>query len=264
MTLFHCFSQANIFLFFGDKKYCSKQCQKADWKDDEDPHKIACQAYCNNTNPNDWKGPEGQQFPVPVGLTAIRLMKIDDLWDYMRTRADLFLSEVKRVTEFGEENCDNGIGLVVNVMYNFDRPILQGSVTFMDPTVPTILPNGISLTGTHECVYYVLFESIGDGGEDVRRRLHPSFGGSGEISDELRGRVVEGLKKFFLNVSGYGLHIKFLTYSRGLMWMSNDDFRDGAAKELEEANGGKRIVWTPNFGYAMEDSFLAATKAAFG
>lgn len=244
--------------------YCSKACQKADWNDPDDPHKHLCQVYNNNTNPKDWKGVKNQQFPIPVGLAAINLMLKDDLWSSMRTRADLFLEEVKRVVSTGRE-LHRSIGLVVNVMYNFDFPILQGFVTFLDPTVPTVLPNGmIDPDGTHECVYYVLFTPIGEGGEDVRRRLHPSYGGSGEISSTMRKRVIKELKEFFHKVTEYGLHIHLITYSRGLMWMGDDDFRGGAAKELEKANGGNRIAWEPNLRVAMEDSHIAASKAAFG
>lgn len=184
----------------------------------------------------------------------------------MRTRADLFFEEVKRVVSTGRE-LHRSIGLVVNVMYNLDFPILQGFVTFIDPTVPTVLPNGRidpDSPGTHECVYYVLFTPIGEGGEDVRRRLHPSYGGSGEISKMMRKRVIKELKEFFHKVTAYGLHIHLITYSRGLMWMGNDDFRGDAAKELEEANGGNHIAWEPNLRVAMEDSHIAASKAAFG
>lgn len=37
--------------------------------------------------------------------------------------------------------------------------------------------------------------------------------------------------------------------------MSDDDFRNGGAKELEEANGGDRIGWMPDQGYAMQDAW---------
>jgi hypothetical protein len=245
-------------------QYCSQKCQKADWKDEEQPHKHICQVYCNNTNPKDWKGAEGQHFPAPVGLTAIGIMLEDDLWVAMRNRADLFFEEVNLVLEANHESYrEKKIGLIVNVMYNLDRPILQGSVTFHDSDGSTVIC-GRTIPGGTECAYYILFEPIGEGGEDVRKRLHPSFGGSGDISEDLRLRVVEELKVFFQKVNENGLHINLLTYQRGLMWMSDDDFRNGAAKELEEVNGGHKIGWTPHFGYAMEDSLLAASKAAFG
>ena len=244
-------------------QYCSKKCQKADWNDREDPHKRICQVYCNNTNPKDWKGEKGQQFPVPVGLAAVGLMPLEYLWMTMRNRADLFFDEVSRVLEANHErHHEKKIGLIVNVMYNLSRPMLQGSVTFHDSDGSTLI-NGDTIPGGTETAYYILFEPIGEGSEDVRKRLHPTFGGSGDISEELRLRAVEILKAFIQKVNEYGLHINLLSYQRGLMWMSDDDFRNGAAKELEEANGGRRIRWTPDIGYAMEDSVLAASKAAF-
>mmetsp|Transcript_14833 Transcript_14833/g.30382 ORF Transcript_14833/g.30382 Transcript_14833/m.30382 type:complete len:283 (-) Transcript_14833:147-995(-) len=237
--------------------YCSRTCQIADWKDKDDPHKHLCQLYCNNTNPKDWKGAKGQQFPVPVGLRGIGLMLEDDLWEAMKNRASLFFDEVHRVIEANHESYrEKEIGLILNVMYNFDKPILQGAVTFHDS-------NGPTLNGGTECVYYILFEPVGEGGEDVRRRIHPATG-SGDLSVELRRGAIEVLKEFIQKVNEHGLHINLLTYQRGLMWMSDDDFRNGAAKELEEANGGNRIEWTPDVGYAIEDSLLAASTAAFG
>lgn len=189
----------------------------------------------------------------------------DDLWMAMRNRADLFFHEVNRVLEANQnhEGHEKTIGLIVNVMYNLDRPILQGAVTFHNSDGSTVI-GGRTIPGGTECVYYIMFEAIGEGGEDLRKRLHPTSGGSGDIDKDLRLRVVEELKGFIQKVSEHGLYINLLTYQRGLMWMSDDNFRNGAAKELEEINGGNLIDWSPHLGYAMGDSMLAASTAAFG
>mmetsp|Transcript_1070 Transcript_1070/g.1444 ORF Transcript_1070/g.1444 Transcript_1070/m.1444 type:complete len:289 (-) Transcript_1070:208-1074(-) len=241
--------------------YCSRKCQVADWKDKHDPHKRICQVYCNNTNPKDWKGPKGQHFPVPVGLAAVGLLPVDDVWMAMKTRADLFFHEVNRLIKANGEGRGKNISLIVNVMYNLERPILQAGVNFYDPE-RTGLSNDIP--GCFETAYYILFAPIGESGEHIRQRLHPSFGGCGEISKQMRLRAIKELKGFIQKVNEHGLHVDVVTYSRGLMWMSDDDFRHGAAKDIEEANSGKSIGWNANLEYAMKDSFHKASQAAFG
>jgi hypothetical protein len=180
----------------------------------------------------------------------------------MKRRADALLEEVKRVEDIGNKRGGAPwIGITANVVYNFDKPILQCSVNFFDSEAECDYgPKGMPKP---ECVHYVVFEPIGEGGERVRRRLHPAFG-PGDISNECRERAVEELKEFLQKVNEHGLYVMKFLYQRGLMWMSDEDFKEGAAKELEEANGGNQIRWMPDMGYAMEASMASATKSAFG
>ncbi len=182
----------------------------------------------------------------------------------MKTRADLFFQEVNRLIKVNGGRGKN-ISLIVNVMYNLERPLLQAAVNFLDPE-RTGSSNDIP--GSFETAYYVLFAPIGESGEHIRQRLHPSLhpslGGCGDISKQMRRRAIEELKEFLQKVNKHGLYVDRATYSRGLMWMSDDEFRHGAVKDLQEANGGKSIRWTPNLEYAMADSSRAESHIAFG
>lgn len=76
------------------------------------------------------------------------------------------------------------------------------------------------------------------------------------------------LKEFIQKVNEHGLFVQQFSYQRGLMWMSDKEFRVAEGKELDKANGGNRLMWTPDMAYAMEDdmdsAMGAAMKAAFG
>jgi hypothetical protein len=206
-----------------------------------------------NTN-TVWSDGDGEEFPVAVGLQSIGLLDKDLFWECMDQRADCLLEEIKRIHDIGEAKKKlfmKGIGLNCNVMYNLDMPILQASVTFVDPSVD----DGRTFS-KQDIVHCVMFVSIREGGEDVRRRLHPftmpgqlslnRSSGPGDISHAMRQRLVEELKKFICKVNEIGLPVHRITFSIGLMWMKDDDFTNGTAKELEEMNGGDRnkIWWS--------------------
>lgn len=161
--------------------YCSKQCQIKDWKDVHDPHKTICNAYCANTSAAEWKGTKGQEFPAFIGLASIGLLLEKDLFLMMKRRADVFLKELKRIDDIAAKNSarkyTSSIGITANVVYNFHKHILQCSVNFFDSEVEY----GPHKLSKPECVHYIVFEPIGEGGEDVQRRLHPGFG-PGDIS----------------------------------------------------------------------------------
>ena len=63
-----------------------------------------------------------------------------------------------------------------------------------------------------------MFEGIGNGGEDVRRLLHPFSGGPGEISEGCHKRAIKVLKAFIQKVDEHGLVVDVATYQRGMMW----------------------------------------------
>ena len=161
-----------------------------------------------------------------MGLAAIGILDKDLLWDLMKVRADAFLEEVNRIYSIGEANGKKvmkDVCLNVNVMYNLDRPILQASVRFSDPTATGKSPFH------KEAVHYILFVPVGEGGESVRRRLHPPSG-SGKITDEMRQTVVEELKEFICKINESGIPIGSINYSRGLMWMSEGTLRMAVQK----------------------------------
>ena len=140
-------------------------------------------------------------------------------------------------------------------MYNIGKPRLQRAATVHDSESEVGFGQGMVT------VNHVIFEAVGEGGEDVRRRLHTPCG-SGDITEACRERVVkkfvEGL--FIRAKNEYAISIQSINYGRGLSWMSEEDFRDDK-KELEYANGGNLIIWVPDMGYAMEDTIETAIGA---
>jgi MYND finger len=65
--------------------YCSKTCQKSDWKKN---HKVCCGVYMDNKEP---QTPGDRGSPVPVLLTSIGLMGEEDFCLEMQYRLKLFL-----------------------------------------------------------------------------------------------------------------------------------------------------------------------------
>ena len=131
---------------------------------------------------------------------------ISKCWIYQRSmrnmaikrRADAYLVEAKRVVDIGmtDEKYSKmfgaSINIVANVVYNFEKPMLQCAVTVFDIEAPSSGGKMAPVSGDYKRVEYVVFEEIGRGGEDVRRLLHPPFG-AGDISESCRKRAVKVL-----------------------------------------------------------------------
>ena len=249
--------------------YCSRDCQIADWKRGLSSHKELCKIYCNNTTPECWRGPKGQEFPAAIGLASIGYIKEDMRNMAIKRRADAYLVEAKRVVDIGmtDEKYSKmfgaSINIVANVVYNFEKPMLQCAVTVFDIEAPSSGGKMAPVSGDYKRVEYVVFEEIGRGGEDVQRLLHPPFG-AGDISESCRKRAVKVLKSFIQKVNEHGLFVEQVFYQRGLMWMSDENFRQDGAKTLEKVNDGKTIDWNADMSYGMMDAMTQGSKAAFG
>lgn len=120
-------------------------------------------------------------------------------------------------------------------------------------------------------VNHVVYEAVGEGGVDVRRRLHPPHG-SGDIPNESRARVLETLTAFVRRTNEkFGVQIHSITYGRGLKWLREEEYKD-AKEEMDDLNGKvhgvtKKIMWMPDMSYAMEDvgnTFMSAMGMGMG
>ena len=109
----------------------------------------------NNTTAECWKGPKGhQQFPACIGLASVGFIDEDAMFAGIKRRADAFLKEAVRVCDGQTKR----IGVVTNVVYNFNKPILQCSCTVYNPEA-----FDLTRVTRHE---YIVFEGIGNGGEE--------------------------------------------------------------------------------------------------
>ena len=206
--------------------YCSKQCQLAEWKDGNPPHKKVCKVYRDNMAPD----ANGQKGAAAIGLLSIEMIDEEQCSKAMRDRADAFLKEAKRCIDIDLKNDKYGfrkatIGLAAAVVYNMDKPRLQCAATVHDSEAEIGFGQGMVT------VNHIIFEIVGEGGEDVQRRLHP-VRGSGDISFECHESVVSKLKAFFAKAQKYGISIQSVNFGRGLMWMNegDDDKRAGSDK----------------------------------
>lgn len=239
--------------------YCSRECQTVDWKAADFPHKQVCKVFRDNIASDTREGAGGQKGAVAIGLLSVELIDEDQCSKAMKDRADAFLAEAKRCIDIDLKNDKFGfrkatIGLAAAIVYNMGKPRLQCAPTVHDSESEVGFGQGMVT------VNHVIFEAVGEGGDEVRNRLHPPRG-SGDISEACRERVVEKLKAFFLRAKNkYDISIQSINYGRGLGWMSEEDFRDDK-KELEDANGGNLIIWMPDMGYAMEDTIETAAGA---
>mmetsp|Transcript_36753 Transcript_36753/g.66085 ORF Transcript_36753/g.66085 Transcript_36753/m.66085 type:complete len:277 (+) Transcript_36753:58-888(+) len=224
--------------------YCSKECQEADWKYGKFPHKKVCKLYRNNIAPDTRPEGNGQKGPVAIGLLSVGLITEEICSKAMRDRADAFLAETKRCLDIDLKNDKYGfrkatIGLAAAVVCNLGKVRLQCAATVHDSEAEIGFGQGMMT------VNHIIFEAVGEGGDEVQKRLHPASG-EGDISEDCRDRVVEKLKAFFLRANNkYGISIQSVNFGRGLKWITDDDFRD-AKKELEGANGGNMIIWMPD------------------
>lgn len=236
----------------------------ADWKDVNLPHKKCCKMYRDNVAPDNRPEGNGQKGAVAIGLLSILLIEEETCRKAMIDRSDAFLEEAKRCLDIYLKNDEHGfrkatIGLSAALVYNMGKVRLQCAATLHDSENEVGFGGG----GTTTTVNHVIFEVVEEGGEDVQIRLHPPCG-SGDVSFECRERVVKKLKAFFARANDkYGISIQSFTYGRGLMWISEEDFRDDK-KEFEGLNGGNMIIWMPDMGHVMEDTKKAATGGLWG
>lgn len=178
----------------------------------------------------------------------------------MFDRAVAFVDEVKRCAEvktFGFRR--PSIALVAGVIYDMEKARLSVAATFHEKGSNAFNPKIIT-------VNHVIFEVVDEGGEGVRRRLHPSFG-SGDIPEVARACVFDGFLDFILMANRHGVAVQSITFGRGLMWMKEDEFQKGGSKKkIEEANDkdGNRIIWMPDMEYSMEDMQGNVMRAMMG
>lgn len=242
--------------------YCSKECQAADWNEESVPHKKVCKVYRDNVAPDTRPEGNGQRGAVAIGLLSVELIDEVQCRNAMRDRGEAFVKEAKRCTDIYLQNDKYGfrkatIGLAAAVVYNMGKPRLQCAVTVHDEESEIGFRHGMVP------VNHIVFEAVGEGGEEVRKRLHPDRG-SGNISEECRGRVVEILTTFVAKASNrFGLSIQSINYGRGLQWLSEEEYRH-EKKELEKANGGNLIIWMPDQCYAMDDAGEDSKRAMGG
>jgi len=229
--------------------YCSRECQLADWKDPVMPHKEVCKVYRGNVAPDVRAEGNGQRGAVAIGLLGAGIVSEDICRKAMMDRAGAFLDEAKRCLDAGLKDDKHGfrratIALQAGVVFNLDRCRLQCAATLHDWEAHDVVS-----------VNHVIFDAV-DEGEEARRRLHPPGYGAGDISAECRKRVVEKLEAFILKANQHGITVQGITYGRGLMWMSDEEFQKSEPKKrLEAANGGDLMMWIPDQGYAMGMGF---------
>ena len=226
--------------------YCSKECQKMDWSRG---HKHACKMYIQNTKPDLRPEGTGQRGPVAIGLYSVGLIDDDILGKAMCDYATCFLKEAKKVIKPNWSGQPK-LSLVASVIYDMEKVRLVCAATFCHKETNKIVT-----------VNHVQFEVVGEGDDgDVRRRLHPSHGGAGDIPDDIRANVITELYVFICQVNDHGISVQSITFGRGLMWLKDDKFQKGdKAKLMEEGNDENKIMWIPDTGYLIEESFSAMT-----
>lgn len=259
--------------------YCSKSCQAADWRRSPCGHKGACKMYLDNTAVDTRPEGNGQRGPVAIGLYSIGLIDDETLSRAMCDRSASFLREAKKHIK-NEFETDDGrykgfgfrkptISLAAGVVYDMEKARLVCAATF------AVKEEGGSrekkdrfeaiVNQKTVTVNYILHEVVDDGGVEVQRRLHPSLGGSGDVSEECRAKVIEELYLFVRMVGDYGMAVKSITYGRGLMWLRDKEWED-KKRMIDEANDGdgNRIIWMPDVSYVQEDMMAKFGDAVLG
>lgn len=100
-----------------------------------------------------------------------------------------------------------------------------------------------------------------DEGDTVQRDLHPISVGPGSISDEAKTKVLHKITWFFEMAKRFDVKVCSVTYGRGLMWLSDQSFRESdKVKKWKDLAGGDLLL-TPDLQHAMADAFDAGIKA---
>lgn len=189
----------------------------------------------------------GQKGSVAIALLGTGLIHEEICNKALKDRTNAFLEEAKRCMNILKKNgsANTDIGIAAGCIHDIGKVRLVCAATCFDPEMRKVMVN------------HVVYEAIGEGGVDVRRRLHPPRG-SGDIPTECRTRVLETLTAFVRRTNEeFGMQIQSITYGRGLMWLREKDHKD-AKEEMDNLNGTafgvtKRIMWMPDMSYAMED-----------
>ena len=224
---------------------CNKKCQLDGWKNCN--HKESCKVYTDNRYA---KNPQIDiAEPVPICLRSCRWLSEDDLNVAMDRRVELFLAELQRwgktdTNKGGTDRTEVNVHLQASVVWNLGCLRLQCAVTFYD-----FAKDGVAeVTG-------LVFHPV-DAGDEAKRNLYPTSGGSGTISSGAKAKVLNKITWFVETARRFDVEVSGLTYGRGMMWMSEKTFKDSAEmKKLEDiGRGGKKLMMMPDSRYAMADA----------
>mmetsp|Transcript_12847 Transcript_12847/g.36675 ORF Transcript_12847/g.36675 Transcript_12847/m.36675 type:complete len:279 (-) Transcript_12847:543-1379(-) len=229
--------------------YCNKKCQLDGWKNCK--HKETCKVYTDNRSTKHTDIAE----PVPICLKSCGWLGENDLNTTMDRRVELFLAELQRWAKTNEDKGDHrrsvNVHLQASVVWNLGRARLQCAVTFYD-----FAKDGVAeVTG-------LVFHPV-DEGDAAKRNLNPPSGGSGILSEEAKAKVLDKITWFVETAREFDVEVSGLTYGRGLMWMSDDSFKESASmKKWEEVGrGGKKLAMMPDSRYVMADAHNTAMGA---
>ena len=192
-------------------KYCTVDCQKADWK----KHKPECKAARS----------------ASTGVVFCRLLKSwglmndEEFVKEMEHFSDLWIDEVvrvgKRSKHFPEPNCIN-IGL---------------TVVCVEDDNDTVRLTAMARFGTEEemihDVHAVLFKTIDQGKEAIAQLYPPDHGFSmfgappGEISDDKKEVASKYIVEFVDKLKEREIRVGSICCGRGLPWLvNNKELRD--------------------------------------
>ncbi len=229
---------------------CNKKCQLDGWKNVN--HKQSCRVYTDNRSTQT----TGIAEPVPVCLKSCRWLGEGDLGTTMDRRVELFFAELQRWT--GQTANEKGrrevnVHLQASVQWTMGCARLQCAVTFYD-----FAKDGVAeVTG--------LASHPVDEGDAAKRNLHR---GSGTLSEEAKKKVLDKITWFVETARECDVEVSGLTYGRGLMWMSEESFKESASmKSWEEVGGGgKKLTMIPDSRFVMADTCThsAAMEAGLG
>lgn len=214
--------------------YCNRECQKQHWKSG---HKETCKVWCDNIKP----GEEGGHVAIPIVMRSCGYISEESFANAMKARSELFLKEMKQSSSSDART----LGCQIGVIEMFGKIRLNMAATFVTDSFERITVNHIWLRDVDD--------NRVESGDELSR-------GSGKVSNDTKRMVRHALCEVGSKAKEYEVDIFSFTYGRGLMFISDDE---EFQKSVEDA-AGRKIVWTPDIRYTMQDAMSSAMGAAFG
>jgi len=171
--------------------YCSKECQKRDWK--EGPHKFICDTFVGNP----------KEFCMPLHLVGVGSMTVKEMMECFDGRRKLFLDALKKAKV-----------RMIHLIMGANSTLIESENAVFFVVEASFFANGHLQQVNHILVRVV------DQSEKAVSRINQE---SGRLLAAAKTTVLKELVALCKEFQEHGISVASMTYGRGLMHWQKDD-----------------------------------------